>query len=63
MSLCTHFRDPAQACTCRAGVSYQAQAGGGAHQMVLRLVCIPLPNRTDIKPCPKYEPEGEDNAT
>jgi hypothetical protein len=56
MSLCVHFRDPAQACTCRAGVSYLKQAGGGVHNMVLRLVCIPLLNRDGIKPCEKYEP-------
>jgi len=63
MSLCKFFEDPAQARTCRAGVSYLKLAGGGVHQMVLRLPCIPLPNRAEPKRCPQYQPDGEENGT
>lgn len=59
MGLCKFFVDPAEARCCRQGVDYQTLAGGGAHNMVLRLVCIPLEGRTDIRPCAKFEPQGE----
>ncbi len=64
MSLCAHFLDPAQACSCAAGVRYQGLAGGAAHTIVLRLPCFDLSNRRgeDIKHCAKYQPQGENNG-
>lgn len=44
-STCPHFAAPEEHTRCAAGVSYLALAGGGAHNLVLRLPCLPLSNR------------------
>ena len=61
MVLCQHFQDPAEACACKAGVSYQALAGGGRHYQIMRLPCVPISNRRGetASICEKYDPEPE----
>lgn len=41
---CIHFTGPEEQ-RCAAGVSYLLQAGGGVHNMILRLPCVPISNR------------------
>lgn len=43
--MCPHFRAPEEHKTCAAGVSFLALAGGGVHNLVLRLPCLPITNR------------------
>jgi len=62
MSLCKNFQDPAEACACKAGVNYQALAGGGRHYQIMRLPCVPISNRRGetASPCAQYQPEPEE---
>lgn len=65
MTLCTHFRDPAEHCQCQQGVRYAALAGGGAFSQITRLPCVPLSNRQGqvVSLCDKYapQPNGEND--
>lgn len=58
MRLCQHFIDPAEACQCKAGVTYLALAGGGVHYQIMRLPCVPISNRRGetARTCAKYQP-------
>lgn len=62
MSTCAHFQDPAAACACKAGVSYQGLAGGGRHYQIMRLPCVPISNRRGetASTCAQYAPEPEE---
>lgn len=62
MGLCKFFTDPAEACACKLGISYQGLAGGGAFYQILRLPCVPISNRKGetANACAQYEPEPEE---
>lgn len=63
MTLCQHFQDPAEHCTCQQGVTYSALAGGPVFGQVFRLPCIPITNRqgNEARHCPKYQPQEQDH--
>jgi hypothetical protein len=58
MSLCQHFRDPAEYRDCHCGVQYGTLAGGGVHEQIMRLPCVPISNRkgNEARHCAKYAP-------